>query len=423
MTDTGFFSGDNGNQQCRNFGKWFRLDYGVLPDFLSQRTFQHSVNAVNSGWKIKKTHYPDLWINPEDSFVLTINAGEITKSTDFSAGVCLRFPRISKIRAKDFDDGPKPAEEVESVNDLHNLFQQRQYQQQEAERESQAHNQYMFDYDENVAENKFKSMDQSLKKISNRKKRPRPELNVLLPNIEGNHTIISNSLSRYLFMVLDGHYELACDDPLDELQAKSEGWYDLAHAVKSQQDVINFILKHGGEIGNEDCDFIVGGSYDDARVVNYRRAIDRVTESNLSGKTNSDKNLCKMVKSGVVKWTFFFAKVHKNCQDGNASKVRINDLCPRKYDYLVMSKFAEGRLEEVEDCYGINLTEDSTLFELKRALNEVKKQCDNGYELFAQKRLKQNYTDAALENPKSWQYEINNLFTTEEKVRNSLMSN
>ena len=77
----------------RTFGKWFKLNHGELPDFLSQRTFQQSLEGANTGWDFKKHQYPDMWIDPKDSFVFTINAGEITSSQDFSAGVALRFAR------------------------------------------------------------------------------------------------------------------------------------------------------------------------------------------------------------------------------------------------------------------------------------------------------------------------------------------
>ena len=92
LENTGFF----GNKELghnRTFGKWFKLNHGELPDFLSQRTFQQSLEGANTGWDFKKHQYPDMWIDPKDSFVFTINAGEITSSQDFSAGVALRFPR------------------------------------------------------------------------------------------------------------------------------------------------------------------------------------------------------------------------------------------------------------------------------------------------------------------------------------------
>ena len=42
--------------------------------------------------------WPDLWIHPEDSFVLTIKAAELVASNQHSAGFTLRFPRILKMR-------------------------------------------------------------------------------------------------------------------------------------------------------------------------------------------------------------------------------------------------------------------------------------------------------------------------------------
>ena len=113
LTNTGFFTNTENHDGSRNFGKWFSLDYGKLPDFLSQRTYQQSEEGANTGWQIKKHHYPDMWINPKDSFVLNINAGEIVSTKDFSSGVGLRFPRIRRIRANEFDEGPKSVEEID----------------------------------------------------------------------------------------------------------------------------------------------------------------------------------------------------------------------------------------------------------------------------------------------------------------------
>eukprot|EP00551_Chaetoceros_affinis_P009061 CAMPEP_0203676496 /NCGR_PEP_ID=MMETSP0090-20130426/24732_1 /ASSEMBLY_ACC=CAM_ASM_001088 /TAXON_ID=426623 /ORGANISM="Chaetoceros affinis, Strain CCMP159" /LENGTH=103 /DNA_ID=CAMNT_0050543053 /DNA_START=177 /DNA_END=484 /DNA_ORIENTATION=- len=84
LTNTGFFTNDGTNNGSRDFGKWFRSN--KTPDFISERTFQHSKEGTMSGWKCKKTQIPDMWIHPDDSFVLNINAGEIVTSIDFSAG-------------------------------------------------------------------------------------------------------------------------------------------------------------------------------------------------------------------------------------------------------------------------------------------------------------------------------------------------
>lgn len=105
LRSTGFKVGGNstaGVEGGDDVGSWFKGDGTKLPDFISKSSYQRSMSSDKNGWKFKKDHYPDLWINPQDSFVLTINAGEIVSSVDHSAGVSLRFPRIARIRAKNF---------------------------------------------------------------------------------------------------------------------------------------------------------------------------------------------------------------------------------------------------------------------------------------------------------------------------------
>jgi len=60
------------------YGSWFRSSDNPL--FLSRRTFQFSTTATTGGWKPEKKTCPDLWINPEDSFVLTTFSGEIVST-------------------------------------------------------------------------------------------------------------------------------------------------------------------------------------------------------------------------------------------------------------------------------------------------------------------------------------------------------
>lgn len=131
LRSTGFKVGGTIGED--DVGNWFKSD--KLPDFISQKSYQRSMNSDNNGWKYRRDHFPDLWIDPKDSFVLTINAGEIVSSTDHSAGVSLRFPRISRIRAKNFDD-PKSASDVETISFIHERYFQKQSQMQTAEREA-----------------------------------------------------------------------------------------------------------------------------------------------------------------------------------------------------------------------------------------------------------------------------------------------
>lgn len=100
------------------YGKWFEeTSHGkALPDFISERSFQ-SMNETETGWVCQAKKYPDLWLRPEDSFVVVLNCGEITLSDEFSAGLSLRFPRITKVRFPRDEDG-KPVDQVRPENAL-----------------------------------------------------------------------------------------------------------------------------------------------------------------------------------------------------------------------------------------------------------------------------------------------------------------
>eukprot|EP00804_Cyclotella_cryptica_P012640 CCRYP_016902-RD/>CCRYP_016902-RD protein AED:0.15 eAED:0.15 QI:2735/0.7/0.63/1/0.6/0.63/11/0/583 len=99
MRTTGFQKADG--DRPLQLGKWFEANDTSLPDSISEWSFQRSPRGDRDGWKPNKKDRPDLWINPEDSFVLTLNSAEIIASDSMSAGLCLRFPRITSIRAED----------------------------------------------------------------------------------------------------------------------------------------------------------------------------------------------------------------------------------------------------------------------------------------------------------------------------------
>ena len=52
-------------------GKWFAVENDTWPDFVSARSFQRDAQGDNDGWKAKREYVPDVWIRPEDSFVVT----------------------------------------------------------------------------------------------------------------------------------------------------------------------------------------------------------------------------------------------------------------------------------------------------------------------------------------------------------------
>ncbi len=269
----------NSSKDTIELGNWFKMpNHGKdVPGFISMKSYQRSMDGDLDGWRSKKAHYPDLWIEPDNSFVLTINAAEIVSSTDYSAGVTLRFPRISQIRSEGFDCNPKHASEVESVSVLHDIYFQRRSQQYIASQEIFTQTQDTI-YSQNfpqLSQSRFLPPSQLAKKSKSRKGR-RSNHNTLerpISKISRKIEFESDTFGGFSFAVLEGNYNLDNNDAISQ-EAREQGWYGIASKVKSRDDVIDFILKHRGKCdvtGNGDVDFIIGGRIDDARVVIHRK--------------------------------------------------------------------------------------------------------------------------------------------------------
>ena len=342
------------------------------------------------------------WINPEDSFVLTINAAEIITSNEWSAGVTLRFPRIKKIRAEGFGEDAKPVDQVETVESLQELYHGRQ--QQKVALGSQG-SQILGSQNPLTATDIETSFCRFLTEEQNAKKRPsRRKQAFVAPEVKASRiptppsSKCSKILQGFTFTILDGIYHLeACN--FDKKQAEEQGWQDRAQQIRCREDFIRFVQKHSGECilsGNALTDFVVGGKQEDARVSNYRRAIEAVSLDNEYHKSQKGLNIRKMAHlGGVVKWTFVIAAVHRAIKEAWAQKIEqydkvkeeagmMSNLCnltikeqfpellrPTRYDYLVLSKVAKDALLCTEDEYGIHLWEDSNIIDFKRALGEV----------------------------------------------------
>ena len=111
-------------------GKWHPSgsDRTKIPDFISKRSFQRSVVGDEKGWvSSSKNEWPDLWIRPEDSFILTIKAAEVVSSVEQSAGFTLRFPRIVKMRVdiEDHVGDEKPTHLCETLSNLKQIYAER----------------------------------------------------------------------------------------------------------------------------------------------------------------------------------------------------------------------------------------------------------------------------------------------------------
>ncbi|GAA6040368.1 hypothetical protein JCM8097_007579 [Rhodosporidiobolus ruineniae] len=74
-----------------------------------KQNFQHKFfnyeRQNKPDWFQTVSEWPDMLINPEDSFVLEVKAAEVTVGAEYGAGMTLRFPRTARWRSdKDWDD-------------------------------------------------------------------------------------------------------------------------------------------------------------------------------------------------------------------------------------------------------------------------------------------------------------------------------
>lgn len=362
-------------------GKWFKeREHGKsLPDFISKRSYQQG--REGQGWKFQKKQYPDFWIHPEDSVVLTVNAGEITISDDFSAGVTLRFPRIDKVRIESADGDVKLADECETVASLHLLYRQI------AERREGSG---AIDFEigsrsrpsSQVMNTRFLTVEEQTKrkKSKGRQKATSAHRPSQMSTVEKKE---SAALDGLIFWVLDGKYSLD-EGSLDAEQAKDEGWLEEARKVKERCGVQEFILKHGGtcKFGfSTDLDFIVGGRIEDPRVKTLKSSLDRASKAGKLTSCKKDLETKKLLElGGFLKWTSVMSmarrwinevgsiKMEEGAKEipGTAPTSRMQLLRPSRYDYLVL-----GESAQIND--GIPLEKDITVLDFRRGLEEVQR--------------------------------------------------
>jgi hypothetical protein len=228
-------------------GKWFRLDDRSTPDFLSSGVGQESSQSQMSqsqaqqgqNWRFKKKDYPDLWIDPEDSKILTLNAGEIVYSDAFSAGLTLRFPTIVKVR---FDGDDKPLHDIESDLSLwakyNSVVEDRSHSAPEESFRPGSASRHQGPTKCRFLTERQQQLAQKTKRL-HRKKRQGVEV------APAPEEPTSSILKGVTFIVLDGVYRL---DPvaIDAKEAREQGWLDAAKAVRDKYAVAAFIKDHGG---------------------------------------------------------------------------------------------------------------------------------------------------------------------------------
>jgi DNA ligase-4 len=391
MEATGFRRANE--EHDMQMGKWFQEeDHGKsLPSFISQRSLQRGKEDFD-GWKYSRNkNYPDLWIHPEDSVVLTIYGQELVQSEGYSVGISLRFARISKIRLDSVDGDEKKSSEIDSDQDLWQVYLENMRQRQEdaSALDSSLSKGGDQSHLSSSSTSRFLTPEEYGRKSKKRKRKAAVSPSKI-PKVETQET---NALRGVAFTVLEGNYSL---DPnsLEAQEAREHGWIQKALRVKSKEDVMEFILAHGGTIkvsAETNDTYILGGSKNDARVVHFMKGIQYANSQKVAKpKTQKGLKLQRLAEhEGVLKWTFVFILVyqrisgqsrHLEDQDhstpgagGNAYGCSIKEmnegmLEPKMHHYLTRRKVQEGTIDEIID---LRRSGKATKMELMRALQEI----------------------------------------------------
>lgn len=365
-------------------GKWF--PYGEsrreFPDFISSQSFANdSETSSSEGWKPKKEDYPDLWIDPEDSVILTINAGEICPSTAFPSRVTLRFPRITQVR---FDD--KRAREVVALQYLWDKYEELLADRagDNSERAFQSGTVPSTDV-EKLAE-RFWTEERFSSEGKGRRKKKTKNLHSIA-NLRESVLAESSAFQDAVFVPLEGTYRLS-ENSLEADEAQEEGWLDEARTITDYGSVRALIKKHGGTVLLapdakllEKGALVIGGDKSDPRVVNFVEMVEKarvkVQELKMKKKqTSADQDTLLFAKcSGVVRWTFLLSVLSKwrTSQGENASKAKIREtdpdlLTPDPLDLLARPKCPGGDIAP-ELC----LMDVQNPTKMRRLLHEVAK--------------------------------------------------
>ena len=408
------------------FGKWYEEEnhWVTLPDFISQRSFQTG-KEDNNGWRFDRVkNYPNLWIRPEHSVVLTVSASEIVASDEYSAGITFRFPKAKRLR---LDDDEKPASEVETEEGLYDLFNAYiSKMQQSAARVSSS--EFTIPSPSKMPPSgapfvcRFLTAEQCRRKQETQKKSRK-----LVGRVQSLHAIQkeSNALTGQKFHVIEGIYNFD-KGSIDAEDAEREGWLEEATRIRSANDVRSFIKRHNGQVlrtpGMDTR--LIGPSIIDNKVLHNIRGYDKLREK----KDKDDKKKAKKgmdtepVDSvpGVLKWTFLYSAVHRYLNERCAvrKQMRENDsetdasdeeddddeedciqllrpqlLEPRFFDYMCQSeKYGEDQFESIWRSGELDATG------MKRALTFLE---DN---TTGKKLTKCRNNSIEEESPTPWQY-------------------
>jgi len=359
---TGFKRGGNEHIEL---GKWFREEDFGIPSFISKRSLQRNSTEDFEGWKFNKTkNYPDIWIDPKDSVVLTIKCAELVVSDEYSVGLSMRFPRIKKVRLESVDGDEKKASESSTDGEIWRMFDEQRSKRLDLNLTIGSQSQLDVSAMNIRRGCRFLTPEEFRKKDKKRKKKTISSPARKVPKVEVCESDVLEGLS---FCVLEGVYSLD-NNWFDAGTAREGGWAHEVEKVKTEEDVIKFIKKHSGtytaKVMGVPKEYIIGGSKDDARVKTQISGLE-CAKSLLGSEKQADKSLASVARyhDGIIKWTFVYSLVHRLQKKGKKASLKYahdNLLVPEPHQYLIRVSCNES-IEEA-------------LFSLKRPIliNEMK---------------------------------------------------
>lgn len=347
---TGFQRG--GTSRDLDLGSWYYPENEwELPEFISKRSLQNRGIEDNNGWKFDKSlTYPDLWIKPQESLVLTIKGAELVQSDEHSCGVTLRFPRITKVRIAEAKSDEKSVWEVETDADVWKAYSINSREKKHSiNSSSQSYSQF---YDMSSSAYADDAPHRFLTPEELRRQNRKKKAAVVMQQARAVPTVAepeTNALDGLTFVVLEGNYAINRGS-FEEKIGRENGWYDLAIKVRNEADVIQFIKTHGGEYRSvptyHEHEFLIGGEKDDARVPTMIEGLRKIRQVGRSVREKRAQENCKHI-DGIIKWTYIFDLVF-----------RWKEILKQKKD-LTTNEKGNGNTDEIEDV------EDDSLLSLQ----------------------------------------------------------
>lgn len=279
--------------------------------------------------------------------VVTLNAGEIVVSDVFSAGITLRFPRITKVRT---GADSKDVSDIESEESLREKYWDVQKSRSNTTAGFASISLGSPTRVEKGTSCRFlteKQYHESFRKRRVVSRRAKSIKSIDIPDVE----VVSNILNGVSVAILGGSGFVLTNGTLEYDEAQEEGWQGDVDQFTNVRSLIKFIKAHSGKYKisvDSECTFILGGNINDAKVANYIRSIEhaRTQSSMFSHKATSKKGkeIASIARSdGVLRWTFIVSLVHRWLATGHRLQDAIVDINPdfakpTIIDYLVRPK-------------------------------------------------------------------------------------